>query len=336
LRPRQLDEYIGQAQVKENLAILLAAANGRHEAADHVLLYGPPGLGKTTLARALANEVGKGVQIVAGSVVEDPSVLLRLLTGLKDRDVLFVDEIHALPKRVIEALYEAMEDRRISVTVKHGSVTRALGILLPRFTLVAATTEIGRLPEAGVSRFPIREHLVEYGLDDLAAIVTRAAVRGGVAIDAEAARKVASVSRGTARHAIGLVRRLRNEVISGDRDRIDLRAVEAGLAAAGIDGDGLNALERRALEVLRGHGRPMGVSRWAAASKMQVATLRTLCEPELVRLGLVCVTSRGRMAEGSGRAQLRAVAREAHSYADLAGADLTGFVCRDRGRSAAS
>jgi Holliday junction DNA helicase RuvB len=210
----------------------------------------------------------------------------------------------------MESLYEAMEDGRISLTSTDGTSSKADRIELARFTLVGATTEIGMLPEAFVSRFPIREHLEPYGEGDLATIVSRAAARDGIAISEDAAPELARTARGSPRVALGLFRRTRDEALAADRAVFDRAAVLAALDAAGIDADGLNPTERRALEVLRRHGRPMGLARWAAASGLPSSTLRVLCEPELLRQDLITVTPRGRMA----RAQLRAVVRDAVRY----------------------
>jgi Holliday junction DNA helicase RuvB len=301
-RPRRFADVIGQPRAVHALEVAAKSARKRKQPVDHVLLLGQAGLGKTTLAEVLANEVGTRVHRGNGALIQDPGSLLRLLTGLEDRDVLFLDEIHALPKRAMEALYEAMEDGRVSLTVTNDHVTRTVQVTLARFTLVGATTEIGRLPEPFVSRFPIREHLSSYPQPDLAAIVSRAAAREGVPIEPDAAAKVAAVARGVPRAAIGLVRRVRDEALFQDRDRIDLHAVERGLEAAGIDEQGLQPVERQAFDCLRSHGGAMGITRWAALSGLAVATLRRLCEPELIRLGLISVTPRGRVA----RAQLRA------------------------------
>jgi Holliday junction DNA helicase RuvB len=302
-RPARLGDMIGQAGTVRALMVAAKAAKKRGAPVDHVLLLGGAGLGKTSLAAALAAEIGTGFHVANGAMLQDPEVLIGLLRNLGDRDVLFIDEIHAIPRRAMECLYEAMEDSRISLTATDGAGSAAVRVSLAPFTLVGATTEIGLLPDPFVSRFPIREHLAPYEPADLAAIVAGGAARDGGPRDDDPAPPHPAMSRGSPRHALGLFRRTRDEALAGDLARIDRGVVRQALEAAGYDEDGLVPIERRALEVLLRHGRPMGLARWAASSGLPAASLRTLCEPELLRQGLITVTPRGRMA----RAQLRAV-----------------------------
>jgi Holliday junction DNA helicase RuvB len=332
-RPRRFAEVIGQPGAVNALEVAVKSARKRNAAVEHVLLLGQAGLGKTTLAEALANELGTRVHRGNAAFIQDPWSLVRLLANLEDRDVVFLDELHALPKRAMEALYDAMEDGCIRLSVTDGHVSTLIELELPRFTLVGATTEIGQLTEPLVSRFPIREHLAPYALPELAAIVSRAAARDGVSIDADASEEIATVARGVPRQAIGFLRRVRDEVLSAENDRIDRPSVTRALRAAGIDEHGLRPVERQALDCLVKHGRPIGISGWAALSDLPVATLRRLCEPELLRLGLIRVTPRGRIA----RAQLRAVpadpAAEGVSYAEIAHDPTPRSVVRDCPRS---
>ena len=338
-RPARLADVVGQEAAVRTLTVAAKAARKRNRAVDHVLLLGAAGLGKTTLAAALATEVGTRGRCANGAAIRDPGVLIRLLTSLAERDVLFIDEIHALPRRVLECLYEAMEDGRISLTATDGHESRAIQIALPAFTLVGATTEIGRLPDPFVSRFPIRQHLLPYGDAEISTILTRAAAREELPIEPDAATAIAAVARGGARQALGLLRRVRDEVLAENGIGIDREAVGRALAAAGIGEDGLGALERAALGVLAAHGRPMGIARWSAAAGLTPAVIRQACEPELVRRGLVWITPRGRMARpvqaaapaAPARAQLRAIEPGGYRYgvvSESPGAD--GALCRDR------
>jgi holliday junction DNA helicase RuvB len=332
-RPRRFAEVIGQPRPVNALEVAVKSARKRNAAVEHVLLLGQAGLGKTTLAETLANELGTRVHRGNAAFIQDPWSLVRLLANIEDRDVVFLDELHALPKRAMEALYDAMEDGCIRLSVTDGHVSRLVELELPRFTLVGATTEIGRLTEPLVSRFPIREHLSPYALPDLAAIVSRAAAREGVAIDAGAAEQIATVARGVPRQAIGLFRRVRDEVLAAESDRIDRAAVTGALRAAGIDEHGLEPVERQALDCLVKHGRPIGISRWAALSGLPAATLRRLCEPQLLRLGLLEVTPRGRLA----RAQLRAIPGDPPAdsvrYDEVPPDQPPDFMVRDRPRA---
>jgi Holliday junction DNA helicase RuvB len=234
--------------------------------------------------------------------LSDPGVLLRLLTGLKPRDILFIDEIHALPTRLAETLYEAMEERRVSFAISDGRRSRTLTVRLAPFTLAGATTEAGRLPGPFESRFALQVFFAPYAATEIAEIVSRAAVREGLALEAGAAQTLAAAARGSARTALALFRRARDcaqlRAAAAEGATIDLAAAQAALKALTIDERGLKAIERRALAALvhRGRGRSMGLARWAAACGLDVGTLRRSCEPMLLEAGLISVTARGRAA----------------------------------------
>ncbi len=301
-RPAALAEIVGQRDVVRLLETAVLAANRRGTALDHALFFGPPGVGKTTVAELLAFDLGAEAKTVNAPTLSDPGVLLRLLIGLQPRDVLFVDEIHALPTRVIETLYEAMEERRVSFAVGDGRRTRTLSVRLVPFTLVGATTEAGRLPTPFESRFALQAYFAPYAVDDLRRILDRAASRHEVQLDSEAATTLAGAARGSARTALSLFRRALDcaqlRAVGRDEVHLDMQAATAALQALTIDDRGLKAIERRALDalVVRGRGQPVGLARWAAMTGLDVATLRRSCEPALLDANLVQIGPRGRAA----------------------------------------
>jgi Holliday junction DNA helicase RuvB len=312
LRPRQLDEYIGQAQVKENLGILLAAANQREEAADHVLLYGPPGLGKTTLANIVARELGVNIHTTSGPAIERPGDLAAILTNLDERDVLFIDEIHRLNHSVEEILYPAMEDFAIDVMIGRGPSARSLRLSLKPFTVVGATTRAGRIGAPLRDRFGAVYRLDYYALDELAEIVRRSASILEVDIDEVAVEMLASRGRGTPRVINRLLRRTRDHAqVRGD-GRITQAQATAAMAALDIDDAGLDTTDRRLLAAIIqkfGSG-PVGGAAIAAVIGESVETVEDVYEPYLLQLGFLDRTPQGRVATELAREHLRVLGYE--------------------------
>jgi Holliday junction DNA helicase RuvB len=306
LRPRSLDDYIGQREVKTNLAVLLAAARERGEAADHILLYGPPGLGKTTLATIVARELGVNIRYTSGPAVERPGDLAAILTALDERDVLFIDEIHRLGKAVEEILYPAMEDYALDVTIGKGPSARSLRLSLKPFTVVGATTRAGLLSSPLRDRFGATFRLDFYALDELTAIVLRSARILGVPIDEPAARAIAARGRGTPRVVNRLLKRVRDHAQVHGSGRIDEAAVAATMANLEIDEAGLDGTDRRLLAAIVqkfGSG-PVGVAALAAVLSEEVETIEDVYEPYLLRLGFLDRTPQGRVATEAARTHL--------------------------------
>jgi Holliday junction DNA helicase RuvB len=301
LRPRSLAEFVGQTQVVENLRTALAAAKARGEAPDHILLAGPPGLGKTSLARIVAHELGTALHGATGPALERARDLVGILTQLKRGDVLFVDEVHRVPAAVEEYLYTAMEDFSVDLTLDQGPNARVLPLKLERFTLIGATTREGLLSAPFRGRFGLVERLSPYPPSDLVEILSRSAKRLEVEIERAAAEAIAARSRGTPRVANRLLRRVRDTAQVAGAARIDLALALGALARLGIDEHGLEEMDRRILACLARHGsEPVGLKTLAAAVGESEDTLEEVFEPHLLRCGFLERTSRGRVITASG------------------------------------
>jgi Holliday junction DNA helicase RuvB len=298
LRPRTLDEFVGQSQLTEHLRIVIEAALRRRQPVDHLLFAGPPGLGKTSLAGIVAGEMGVGLRVTAGPVLARTGDLAALLTDLQEGDVLFIDEIHRLHRSVEEILYPAMEDFKIDILIGKGPTARSIRLDLPRFTLVGATTRTGLVSGPLRDRFGFVGRLDLYGVDELQSIVTRSAGILGVPIDAEGAAAIAARSRGTPRVANRLLRRVRDFVEVRAEGRITGESAVAGLEVFGVDELGLDKVDRSILEVLchRFAGRPVGLTTLAQCVGEEPDTIEDAYEPYLLQQGLLQRTTRGRVA----------------------------------------
>lgn len=301
LRPQSLSEYIGQNKVRENLSVFLAAARGRGEPLDHVLLTGPPGLGKTTLAHIVAREMAAGLRLTAGPMISRAGDLAGILTNLQPKDVLFVDEIHRLAPAVEEILYPAMEDFRLDVMIGEGPMARTMKVDLPPFTLIGATTRPGLLSQPLHGRFGITLRLDFYDVAALAQIVNRSSRILGIRIDEDAAREIGSRSRGTPRIANRLLRRLRDFAEVAGKDTIDVQTARAALARLEVDEHGFDELDRRILTTIidKFGGGPVGVGAIAASLGEDRGTLEDLYEPYLLQAGFLQRTPRGRVASAA-------------------------------------
>ena len=298
LRPRLLNEYIGQNQVKDNLSIFIKAAAARHEALDHVLLFGPPGLGKTTLANIIANELNVNIRVTSGPAIERQGDLAAILTNLGDNDVLFIDEIHRLSKTVEEILYSAMEDFALDIIIGKGPSARSVRLDLPKFTLIGATTRLGSIAAPLRDRFGVQWRLEFYKPEELQFIITRAAEILNVQIDKEGAAEIARRSRGTPRIANRLLKRVRDFAQVLGEPSINKQLASEALAKLEVDSYGFDRNDRRILNTIvkTFGGGPVGIETIAAAVSEETTTIEDVIEPYLMQLGMLQRTPRGRIA----------------------------------------
>jgi len=298
LRPRALAEYIGQLRIRENLHVAITAARQRREALDHVLLYGPPGLGKTTLAHVIANEMGAAIRSTSGPVLERPGDLAGMLTSLEEHDVLFIDEIHRMPATIEEILYPALEDYELDIVIGQGPSARSVKVPLKKFTLIGATTRAGLLTSPLRARFGIVHRLEFYEDADLEVIVRRSARILGVAIDDPAAAEIARRSRGTPRIANRLLRRVRDFAQVRADGSITVEVAQAALKLLEVDEYGFDEIDRKLLRTIidKFGGGPVGVATIAAAISEEKDAIEDIYEPFLIQIGFLDRTPRGRVA----------------------------------------
>jgi Holliday junction DNA helicase RuvB len=297
LRPSAWDDYIGQEQIKKNLGVFIEASSKRREALDHVLFYGPPGLGKTTLALIIANEMGSNIKVTAAPMIEKSGDLAAILTNLEEGDILFIDEIHRLSPAVEEILYPSMEDFRLDIIIGSGPAAQTVKIDLPRFTLIGATTRAGMLSNPLRDRFGMNFRMQFYTPDELSTIITQASLKLGKNIDTQAAHEIAKRSRGTPRIALRLLKRVRDFADVADEDSIDHKRSQYALDQLGINANGFDEMDIRLLKLLmNANGRAMGLSTIAAALSEDEGTIEDVLEPYLLANGFLERTARGRIA----------------------------------------
>lgn len=306
LRPQSLDQYLGQKRVKKEMAVYIKATKQRDEALDHVLLYGPPGLGKTTLAFVIANELGVNLKSTSGPAIEKAGDLVALLSDLNPGDVLFIDEIHRLSKPIEEVLYSAMEDYYVDIMIGEGETTHAVHVPLPPFTLIGATTLAGQLSAPLRDRFGIVEHMQYYTVEELEQIIQRSSDVFHTSIASEAALELARRSRGTPRVANRLLKRVRDFAEVKGEDTISLKTTEHALNQLQVDAEGLDLTDRKLLRTLiEGYnGGPVGIRTLAANVGEDIETIESLYEPYLLQHGFILLTPRGRMATDKAYNQL--------------------------------
>ena len=306
LRPVRLSDYLGQEKIKSSLDISIKAAKLRNEPLDHILLYGPPGLGKTTLAQILANEMGVNIKISSGPAIEKPGDIAAILNGLKPGDILFIDEIHRLNRVVEEVLYSAMEDFCIDIMIGKGPAAKSVRMKLPKFTLIGATTRIGMLTAPLRDRFGEIHKLEYYSIDELSRIVIKSAVRLDTSLDIDSASELARRSRGTPRIANRLLKRVRDYALVDNEGIISKQVTDECLDMLDIDKYGLDATDRRYLEMIieRFKGGPVGLETLAASLSEETETIEDVYEPYLLQLGFIQRTPKGRVASDLSYAHL--------------------------------